>query len=115
MSAIPRDPVFPGLPELLPAAGAPGFVADAVRALTGRPVRADQGELAYFDYRPTLHCRVLWSFPTESGRPLVVSGNLLRDGAGAGTVADPSFQRLADRAAASLGPGSRTYAYLADR
>jgi len=115
MSAIPRDPAFPGLPELLPAAGAPEFVAVTVRAMTRQAVRPEQGELAYFDYRPTLHCRIVWSFPTESGRPLMVSGHLFNDGEGSGTVADPAFQRLAERAALRLPLGSRSYTYVADR
>ena len=72
MNSIPNDPALAGLAELLPAAGAPQFVLDAVRQMTG--IAFSQGLLEYFEYRPARDARMLWSFPAESGPALCFHG-----------------------------------------
>ena len=109
-NTIPPDPAFPSLPELLPRNGAPAHVARMVQQMTGVPVRADQGHIRCFDYRPNRHCTVSWSFPTASG-PMIVSGTLCHDGVCEKLVANGDFQRLAEKAAAFAGLNGRAFDY----
>jgi hypothetical protein len=112
---IPLDAALPALPELLPIGGAPELVAGSVGRMTGAECDPSRGCLEYFEYRPHERCRILWSFPSETGRPVLVSGKLFSDDGGSRLVSRPSFQRLAG-AAAALGPtDGRCYEYDAER
>lgn len=53
---------------LLPAAGVPDFIAEAVSKAVGRQVDPEIGEVAYVRYRPTEECTVVWRFPIAPGR-----------------------------------------------
>ncbi len=111
----PSDAALPSLQDLFPTAGAPGFVADVARQATGSPVDADLGKLRYARYRPARDCVALWSFPSESSRPLLVSGKLYSDRSGAPSADLSSLQRLAEQAEPLAGGNAIPYRYLPDQ
>jgi hypothetical protein len=85
--AVPLDPHLPGLANLIPDAGAPQLVADALRDWRGIEVDPACGSVAYVGYRPTLSCTVLWSFAQASGETLLVAGRRIRNDRGARVAA----------------------------
>jgi hypothetical protein len=113
MNSIPNDPALAGLAELLPAAGAPQFVLDAVRQMTG--IAFSQGLLEYFEYRPARDARMLWSFPAESGPALLVSGKLFRDDDAGPLMEQTSLKELAKETAVRHRAQGSYYQYLPER
>jgi hypothetical protein len=98
--AVPSDPHLPGLGDLIPDAGAPQLVTDALRAWRGVEADPAGGSVAYVGYRPTLSCTVLWSFVEASGETLLVAGRRIRNGRGARVAA----RCVAEAEAAGRGP-----------
>lgn len=111
---LPRDPALPALHDLFPDSGAPEFVVEAAREMAGLQLDASRVKIKFVRYRPTKSCVVLWTFRSDAGRAVMVSGRLFHNDRGAGIVARPSFERQAAEAGKGIG-GRAPYRYLPDR
>src|SRR5262245_31375604 len=98
---IPDDSAIPALKELFPPSGAPGFVVRMAQEVADTQLNGEAVEISYIRYRPTRNCVALWSFPTGSGQPLLISA--LADDRIESLIARPSFQRSTEMVGAALG------------
>lgn len=112
---VPHDPALPALETLFPPEGAPRFIADALRDLTGRAITAGTFDLPYVRYRPGKSCVVLWSHEDGAGARLRVSGRLFHDERASKLVAKEANRDLIQRTATLSKSAGVPYHYFPEQ